>query len=58
MKIFNVKGEMFDAGRDYSTQGIEFNSTPAFELADAKPTREVLGIRLMYDNDKAEMYNT
>lgn len=50
MKIFNVKGEMFDAGRDYSTQDIE--------LADAKTTREVLGIRLMYDNDKAEMYNT
>ncbi|KAF3055807.1 putative catalase protein [Daldinia childiae] len=56
MKIFNVKGEMFDAGRDYSTQDIEFNSTPAIELADAKTTREVLGIRLMYDHDKAEMY--
>ncbi|KAI1656630.1 catalase-like domain-containing protein [Daldinia decipiens] len=56
MKIFNVRGEMFDAGRDYSTQDIEFNSTPIIELADAKTTREVLGIRLMCDNDKAEMH--
>ncbi|KAI1641770.1 catalase-like domain-containing protein [Daldinia loculata] len=56
MKIFNVKGEMFDAGRDYSTQGIEFNSTPAFELADAKPTREVLerpDYELQASRDKA-----
>ncbi|KAI8960764.1 catalase-like domain-containing protein [Daldinia sp. FL1419] len=56
MKIFNVNGEMFDAGRDYSTQDIEFNSIPAIELADAKTTREILGIRLLYDSDTKEVY--
>ncbi|KAI0175992.1 catalase-like domain-containing protein [Hypoxylon sp. FL1284] len=56
MKIFDVKGEMFDAGRDYPTQDIEFNSTPAIELADAKTTREILGIRLMYGDNKEELY--
>ncbi|KAI1765286.1 catalase-like domain-containing protein [Hypoxylon sp. FL1150] len=56
MKIFDVKGEMFDAGRDYPTQDIEFNSTPAIELADAKTTKEILGIRLMHNGDKSELY--
>jgi catalase len=27
MKVFNVRGEMFDIGKDYPTQDIEFNST-------------------------------
>lgn len=57
MKIFDVKGEMFDAGRDYPTQDLEFNNTPATELADAKTTREILGLRLMYGGDKPELYN-
>ncbi|KAI2618353.1 catalase-like domain-containing protein [Hypoxylon sp. NC1633] len=56
MKIFNVKGEMFDAGKDCPTQDFEFNSAPAIELADAKTTREILCIRLRYGNDKSEMY--
>ncbi|OTA98477.1 hypothetical protein M426DRAFT_109669 [Hypoxylon sp. CI-4A] len=56
MKIFNVQGEMFDAGRDYPTQDVEFNSTPAIELADAKTTREILSIRLTCSDDKQEMY--
>lgn len=54
MKIFTMVCEMFDAGRDYPTQDIEFNSTPAIELADAKTTRETLGLRLIYDADKTE----
>ncbi|KAA6410379.1 MAG: heme-dependent catalase [Lasallia pustulata] len=40
MKVFNVEGEMFDAGKDLPTQDIEVNSTPAIDLADAKTTRE------------------
>ncbi|KAI1390101.1 catalase-like domain-containing protein [Hypoxylon trugodes] len=55
MKIFNVNGEMFDAGQDYPTQDIEFNSTPAIELADTKTTREILDIRLMCGGDEREL---
>lgn len=50
MKIFNVKGDMFDAGKDYPTQDIEFNSTPALDLANAKVTREVIDLRIKYGN--------
>ena len=56
MKVFNVQGEMFDAGKDFPTQDIEFNSTPAIELADAKATREIFQIRLKYGGDKKELY--
>lgn len=56
MKIFNVKGEMFDAGGDDPTQDIEFNSTPVTELADAKTAREILEMRLTYGHDKPELY--
>jgi hypothetical protein len=56
MKVFNVQGEMFDAGKDFPTQDIEFNSTPAIELADAKTTREIFQIRLKYGDDKKELY--
>lgn len=43
MKIFNMKGEMFDASGDCSTLNIEFNSTPAIELADARTKQRGLG---------------
>ncbi|KAF9880345.1 hypothetical protein CkaCkLH20_02299 [Colletotrichum karsti] len=56
MKLFNVKGEMFDAGRDSPTQDIEFNSAPAIELADAKTTKEIFQLRAKYGNDKDELY--
>ena len=56
MKIFNVHGEMFDAGKDLPTQDIEFNSTPALDLADAKTTREIIGLRMKYGQDKNELY--
>jgi hypothetical protein len=56
MKVFNVQGEMFDAGKDFPTQDIEFNSTPAIGLADAKTTKEIFGIRLKYGGEKKELY--
>lgn len=36
VKVFNVQGEMFDAGKDFPTQDIEFNSTPALDLCGHK----------------------
>ena len=42
MKIFGVLGEMFPDGADCPTQDIEFNSTPALDLADAKTTKEII----------------
>lgn len=56
MKVFNVQGEMFDVGKGWPTQDIEFNSTPALELADAKTTKEIFDIRIKYGGDKKELY--
>lgn len=56
MKVFNVEGEMFDIGKDYPTQDIEFNSAPAIELADAKTTREIFELRTKYGGDQKELY--
>ncbi|PIA92542.1 hypothetical protein CB0940_05119 [Cercospora beticola] len=49
IKLFNVQGDFFATGSDVQhpqTQDIEFNSTPAIELADAKTTREIFDIRM------------
>jgi hypothetical protein len=54
MKLFNVQGEMFEAGRDFPTQDIEFNSTPALDLADAKTTKDILDLRLKYGYNTKE----
>jgi hypothetical protein len=56
MKVFNVPGEMFDIGKDYDTQDIEFNSTPALDLADAKTTKEIIGLRIKYGGNPTELY--
>ncbi|KAF4944444.1 hypothetical protein FSARC_14677 [Fusarium sarcochroum] len=56
MKLFNVKGEMFEGGREIPTQDIEFNSTPALDLADAKTTKEILGLRLKYGYNTKEQH--
>ena len=56
MKVFNVHGEMFPAGKDYPTQDIEFNSTPAIDLADAKTTKEIIELRIKYGANKEELY--
>lgn len=56
MKLFDVKGEKFDDGPKMDTQDIEFNSTPAIELADAKTTKEIADLRLKYGGDKDKLY--
>lgn len=56
MKVFNVPGEMFEAGKDFDTQDIEFNSTPALDLADAKTTKEIIDLRINYGSDQKELY--
>jgi hypothetical protein len=48
MKIFNVQGDFYEAGKDTPTQDIEFNNTPVIELANAKVTREIFDIRLKH----------
>jgi len=47
---------MFDAGKDFPTQDIEFNSTPALDLADAKTTKEIIDLRMKYGGNKPELY--
>ncbi|KAG8533505.1 uncharacterized protein KY384_002291 [Bacidia gigantensis] len=54
IKIFHIPGEMFDSTK--TAQDIEFNSTPAIDLADAKTTREILDLRIKYGNNKPELY--
>ena len=56
MKIFGVTGQMFPEGAECPTQDIEFNSTPALDLADAKTTKEIIDLRLKYGGDQAELY--
>lgn len=55
MKLFNVTGDMFETGASYPTQDIEFNSTPALDLADAKTTRVIIGLRIKYASDQKEL---
>ena len=54
MKVFNVPGEMFDSSK--TAQDIEFNSTPALDLADAKTTKEIIDLRIKYGGNQPELY--
>jgi hypothetical protein len=56
MKVFDVHGEFFDAGKDIPTQDIEFNSTPALDLATARVIREIIDLRIKYGNNQPELY--
>jgi len=56
MKVFNVEGEMFPAGAAFDTQDIEFNSTPALDLADAKTAKEIIDLRIKYGGEQKELY--
>jgi hypothetical protein len=56
MKVFNVQGEMFDIGKDYPTQDLEFNSTPALDLTDAKTTEEIIDLRIKYGGNPKDLY--
>ncbi|KAL9108816.1 MAG: hypothetical protein Q9227_006473 [Pyrenula ochraceoflavens] len=59
MKVFNVKdhGPRFSSGVNLTTQDIEFNSTPALDLADAKTTREIIYLRSKYGPGTPEIYS-
>jgi hypothetical protein len=52
MKVFNVHGDFFDEGKDIPTQYIEFNTTPALDLANAGVTREIIDLRIKYGNNQ------
>ena len=56
MKVFSVDGDFLEAGKGIPTQDIEFNSTPALDLADAKTTREIIDLRIKYGNNQPELY--
>ncbi|KAL9002157.1 MAG: hypothetical protein Q9188_004906 [Gyalolechia gomerana] len=56
MKVFNVEGDFLPGGVGIPTQDIEFNSTPALDLADAKTTREIIDLRIKYGNNQPELY--
>ena len=56
MKVFNVHGDMFEAGAACPTQDIEFNSTAALDLADAKTTREIIGLRIAHGADEKSLH--
>ena len=38
------------------TQDIEFNSTPALDLANAETTKEIINLRIKYGDDRPELY--
>jgi hypothetical protein len=46
MKVFDVHGGIFDESEGVPTQDIEFNSTPALDLANARVTREIIDLRI------------
>lgn len=58
IKVFGVQGEFFEDGEDIPTHDIEFNSTPAIDLRDAKTTREIVELRIKhgYPNKTDTLY--
>lgn len=51
MKVFNVEGDMFEAGKDFSTHDFEFNDMPVLAPATAKVTKELFEILLTHGQD-------
>ena len=53
-----MNGKIFEAGEKLglSTQDIEFSSTPALDLADAKTTKGTTNLRTKYDGDHKGLY--
>ncbi|KAF1990929.1 heme-dependent catalase [Aulographum hederae CBS 113979] len=56
MKLFNIHGRKLPGGENISTQDIEFNSTPALDLADARTTAEIISLRQQHGDDKKKLY--
>lgn len=46
MKVFDVHGEFFDESKDIPIQDIEFYSTPALDLANARVTGEIIDLQI------------
>lgn len=56
MKIFNVVCDFLLSGMGIPTQDIEFNSTPALDLADAKTIRDIIDTRIKYGDNQEKKY--
>ncbi|KAF2662167.1 heme-dependent catalase [Lophiostoma macrostomum CBS 122681] len=59
IKLFDVEGKKFPAGEalNLKTQDIEFNSTPALDLANAKTTKDIIDLRIKYGGNPKELYD-
>jgi hypothetical protein len=44
MKVLDIPGDFFDESKDIPTQDVEFNSTPALDLANARVTQGIVGL--------------
>lgn len=53
---FGVNGPRFPEGEGLTTHDIEFNSTPALDLADAKTTKEIVNLRMKHGDNQPELY--
>lgn len=56
IKLFGVNGPRFPEGEGLTTHDIEFNSTAALDLADAKTTKEIVDLRMKHGNNQPELY--
>ncbi len=56
IKVFGVNGPRFPEGEGLTTHDIEFNSTPALDLADAKTTKEIVDLRMKHGDNQPELY--
>jgi hypothetical protein len=54
--LFNIHDKIIDVSASFTTQDIEFHSTPALDLADAKTTKEIIDLRIKYGGNQEELY--
>ncbi|KAH9999561.1 hypothetical protein F4779DRAFT_622690 [Xylariaceae sp. FL0662B] len=57
MKVFNVKGEISDAGQDYPAADIELSNAPTIKPADIKTARDIFDLGLRYGDSNTERYS-
>jgi hypothetical protein len=46
IRAFSVYGDFLPGDQGFPTQDLEFNITPALDLADAKTSREIINLRI------------
>jgi hypothetical protein len=56
MKVFDVHGEFFDAGKDIPTQTSSSTPLPPLDHATVRVTREIIDLRIKYGNNQPELY--